>query len=306
MKAWISFLFRYLLVATTAIAVIFFFVPTDKKSQQDLIKLTSEKLNLEQLDFSQLAIMFKSVTENASEPDDEDLKVEQSISIDNERGHKPTTTTTHGTDEQWGIVSSPKASYYTTKGKFIGHLSPGTALTIIKITNTEKGPIAVCRPFKQKTSDIILTNSDNLTIRNNNINSINKKLEQLYAKQAQLMAEITTIKKQKAKELRRDNPYARKYAICRKEYHDYWRKVKDLTSKRDAATNKNQMDYADKLRLMKGNDIIVANKLTEIKSEYDNWNLTHPRPAENNNEVNNLTTELSRIGKIISSMEANG
>lgn len=303
MKVWISFFFRYILVGIIAILIIIIFIPTAKKEHQNFIKLTSTKLNLEKLDFGQLAIMFKSIIDNTPATDS-DLEIEQSLIIEKENVHTPTTATTHNTDESWGIVSAPKASYYTRKGEFIGHLPAGTVLTIIKITETKKGPIAVCRPFRQKSSEIILTNPNHLTIRHNNIYNISKELEQLYTQQAQLEAEVATTKKQQAKELRRDNPHARRYAICKREYHDYWRKVKDLTEKRDAASNKKKMDYADNLRLMKGNDIIVANKLKQIKSEYDNWNLGHPRPTGNNNEVENLLTELSRIEKIISKMES--
>lgn len=311
MKAWISFFLRYTLLALIGISAIIFLVPTNKDYQQDLAK------NIEQLDISQLAVIFKSFTDNITEADsnlevDSDLEVEQEFNTDtpkpiinNHNSHVKKTYITDNNSEPWGIVSAPKASYYTTKGKFIGHLSPGTALNIIKITETGKGPIAVCRPFKQSSSELILTNPDHLTIRHNNINKISKELEKMYVQHAQLKAEIDTIKKQKAKELRRDNPNARKYTICKKRYHDYWAKVEDLTKKRDTASGKKQMDYADELRLMKGEDIIIANELKEAKQEYNKWNLTHPRPENNNSEVNNLLTELSRIGKIISRMEKN-
>ncbi len=318
MNAWLSFFLRYILVGIIGTAAITFLLPTDKSEQQALIKLTRDKLKIEQLDIGQLAVMFKSFTDNTTEAE-QDMEIEQQVNLnvtdsetsapaeysDNQPklNHTKSPTATHNNSTRWGIVSEPKATYYTSKGKFIGHLSPGTALNIIKITQTKKGPLAVCRPFKQPSSDIILINPDRLTVRYNDINSISKDLEQLYVQQAQLTAEITTVKKQKAKELRRDNPHARKYAICKKEYHDYWRKVKELTKKRDTASNKSQMDYADELRLMKGQDIRIANELEAVKSDYDNWNLAHPRLAKNDNEVNKLLTELARIGKIISSME---
>ena len=303
MKAWVSFIFRYILIGSIGITAIIFLVPTDKEEQQALVKLTRDKINLEQLDFSQLAVMIKSVTNNKT---DEDLEVVQPINIADNIIQSPAVVDNRNNNgTPWGIVSASRASYYSRKGKFIGHLAPGTALNIIKITQTEKGSIAVCRPLKQQSASIILTNPERLTIRYNDVNSISKNLEHLYVQQAQLTAEVKIIKKQRSKELRRDNPHAKKYATCKKEYHDYWRKVKELTKKRDAATNEKQMNFADELRLMKGHDIRIANALEKVKSDYDNWNLSHPTTVNNDNEVNNLLAELTRIGKIISSEEKN-
>lgn len=313
MNAWITFFIRYILVGVIGTFAIILLVPTDKNKQHTLANLTHDKLNIEQLDFGQLADIFKSFTDNTTEAD-EDLEVEQfnnnnsviltpSESNDSQTTPSDIKITTTRNNARWGIVSSSKATYYNKNGKFLGHLSPGTALNIIKITQTKKGPIAVCRPFKQSSLDIILIKPELLTFHNSDIDNLSKELEQLYVQQAQLTAEIATLKKQKLKELRRDNPHARKYAIAKKEYHDYWRKVKELTKKRDAASNKKQMDYADELRLMKGQDIRIANALKQVKSDYDNWNLAHPRPADNDNNVNKLLTELDRIGRMISSME---
>ncbi len=299
------------MVGIIGISAIIFLVPTDKNKQQVLIKLTRDKLN-KQLDFGQLAAMITSFKDNS---DGDDLEVEQlndntteeltSIKDDDIQTNPNNTskTSTIQNTARWGIVSSSKASYYTRKGKFLGHLSPGTALNIVKITQTKKGSIAVCRPFKQSSSDIILINPEHLLFHNSDINNLSKELEHLYVQQAELTAEIATIKKQKAKELRRDNPYARKYAINKKEYHDYWQKVKDLTKKRDAASNAEHLKYADELRSMKGEDIIIANNLKQVKSDYYNWNIAHPLPENSDPKVNKLLTELDRIGNIISSME---
>jgi hypothetical protein len=317
MKIWISFFFRYILIGIIGIAAIIYFIPTDQENHIDIVKLSRDKLNIKQMNFDQLSAMFKSFTtedEQENEQEDEQPLILEKNQLHSQAPEKSSnyiktvdkTVPAHinaDDGERWGIVSAPKASYYTIKGKFIGHLAPGTALNIIKITQTAKGPIAVCRPFKQPSATPVLTKIENLTIRNNNINNISKELEKLYVQQAKLKVEAITIKKQKEKELRRDNPHAIKYATVKKEYHDYWRKVKDLTQKRDNSTGSKQMEYADELRSMKGHDIIIANNLKQVKSDYNNWNIAHPRPATSNVEVNNLLTELNRIGKIISNME---
>ncbi|MCK5529505.1 MAG: hypothetical protein KAI74_07455 [Kiritimatiellae bacterium] len=304
MKAWFSFIIRYIITAIIGIIAVIILVPIIQahKSEIDQFK--------ESLSLDQLATMFDSFSSNDA---DEDLDVTESTIVksysttpSSSQNNINTPSSNNSSGQNWGIIAMPKASYYTPKGKFLGHLPPGTALKIKKIESTAKGNIAVCVPVKTMSEPIILTHAKYLTIRRNDMSSISKELEKLYVQQAQLQAEVEAIKRQNSSSLRKDNPHAKEYASIKKRYHDYWREVKVLTKKRDTTTGQEHMDCADKLRMMKGEDIRIADSLKKHRANYKNWNKTHPRPANDNKEVNMLLTELDRLGKAISKKEKSG
>ena len=303
MKAWFSFLLRYTITAIIGIIAVIVLVPIIKTHKSDIDQFK------ESLSLDQLATMFESFTLDS----DDDLDVTgstivKSYSTTPATGNKSASpqTSNNNSGQRWGIIAMPKASYYTPKGKFLGHLPPGTALKIKKIEATAKGNIAVCAPVKPMSEPVILTHAKYLTIRRNDMSSISKDLEVLYVKQAQLKAEVEAIRRQNSSSLRKDNPHAKDYASIKKRYHDYWREVKALTKKRDTTTGQDHMDCVDQLRMMKGEDVRIANSLKKHRANYKEWNKTHPRPATDNKEVNMLLTELNRLGKVISKQEKSG
>ncbi len=295
MKKWILFLIKYIFVGLIGFVAILYLIPEGQNPSFSL-----NQLNPENIDFNELADIFKSFATNINH----NLNVPQHIVIDN--GNTGTDNIPQEdkgeTKQKWAVVSSPVAAYYTKNGKFAGHLKPGELLIIIKRVFTKKGIILVCKRNNQPDTVPFLTKPEYVIIHNGNIEKTNNELMSLYIEYARTTAEISDLKNKQKNKLRSDNPFAREYAIAKKEYVEYWKKVKELTAKRDNSTESKSIEYGDQLRKMRSDAVTIENNLKKAKEDYDTWNTIHPAIV-NSKELNKLLTKQKDIEKIIKEKE---
>jgi hypothetical protein len=93
----------------------------------------------------------------------------------------------------------------------------------------------------------------------------------LRAMEERLAAEIDKLKQSVVTR----NPFGEAYVSTKREYVQYWQKVKRLQDARDNSGGAERMEAADELRALKGEDIRVGNAYHEAKKKYAAWNASH-------------------------------
>ncbi|MFW6152657.1 MAG: hypothetical protein ACOC6C_06740, partial [Verrucomicrobiota bacterium] len=73
-----------------------------------------------------------------------------------------------------------------------------------------------------------------------------------------------------------DNPYAEQYLKAKKQYVEFYKSVQQLKEKRDSATGKKRVEYADKLQKMKYEGIPLRNQYQNAARRYKQWNRQNP------------------------------
>ncbi len=76
--------------------------------------------------------------------------------------------------------------------------------------------------------------------------------------------------------IRTDNPYAEQYLKAKKQYVEFYKSVQQLKEKRDSATGKKRVEYADKLQKMKYEGIPLRNQYQNAARRYKQWNRQNP------------------------------
>lgn len=69
----------------------------------------------------------------------------------------------------------------------------------------------------------------------------------------------------------RENPYAEEYAAAKAAYEEYWRLVRELTAKRDAASGAERIRYSNQLREMRAENTRLSNALQAAGKKFKNW-----------------------------------
>ncbi len=76
--------------------------------------------------------------------------------------------------------------------------------------------------------------------------------------------------------IRTDNPYAGQYLKAKKQYVEFYKTVQKLKEKRDAATGKKRVEYANKLHKMKYEGVSLQNQYQNAARRYKQWNQQNP------------------------------
>ncbi len=296
MNVWASFIFRYLLLGLLGTALIILLVPMYQESSltvEDLTVMIPEKIR---------TVMPDRVSPPAAAPD----TVAPAAAAPPRRttprvtpapaaraSRPPPSTDVSGA--RWGIVTMARTSYYSSKGKFMGHLPPGSLVDIVDIKRNNDDWLALCKSPENPAGATVLVSAGHLEIYDGRVTALDRKLKALYVQRAQLKVEIETRRREARTAVRADNPHARIYASARKAHRAYWDKVEDLTAKRDASTGEAQMRYSNELRTMKGDDIRLGQAYESARDQYQAWNAAHPRPATDDEQTTRLVVELTRI-----------
>lgn len=199
--------------------------------------------------------------------------------------------------ERWGIVIVNGANSYNSSGKYIADVPAGTVVNIKQIKAVKAGTLAICSPVGEP-GNLFLVRTRALDIRTGSRNRVARKEMALLVKQAQLAAQLQTLRDQAAKDyVSQNNPFAQEYSKAKDEYQAYWKKVKDLQAKRDGSTGDERMKYGDELREMMGQSVDLGNTYKEAKGRYEEWNQNHAAKASppETPEVASLKTQLEGV-----------
>ncbi len=163
-------------------------------------------------------------------------------------------------------VANNTALAYNMSGQFLTEVTPGTKVHVREIIKTASGSFSVCNVIYD---DIeihnVLINEDCLLPDTRSITS-----EELASKSPmERKTEVIQFS------LTPGNPYASEYASVKKEYDALFDRAKRLSEQRDSSEGEKRMEYLDKLRMIKGEEIRLENNLKRISENYNKWNAEH-------------------------------
>lgn len=198
---------------------------------------------------------------------------------------------------KWGVVVAPDTGTYSLSGKYLGRLDPGTLVEITSIKETKAGQVAVCKAPSNgdARAQSVLIRTKNMDICDGALADADENEKRLRVREAQLVHLIATKRNEYVVNLDENNPYTAEYTTVKKEYLAFWRKVKDLTAKRDSATGDRHVYYSDQLRMMKGEDVRLGSAFESIKKKYEEWNITHAKIELIDNGSQELQAELANV-----------
>ena len=207
---------------------------------------------------------------------------------------------------QWGVITAPKASVYTKKGKHVGDMPAGSLIEVIDVVSTKAGDLAVSKiPDEKGNIDELVIKLSNLQLRPGGLKTARTDEVDLRVKRAKLLAKMEIRKKEVYDERKSRNPHYLKYQKAKQAHRDFWEKVQKLQTQRDSATGAKHVEYSDKLRMMKGEDIRLAQKYEAAKRKYKDW--MDKNKGSNGEELNdpgmiNLMEQLADIEQDLSKL----
>ncbi|MFO7871619.1 MAG: hypothetical protein R6V03_09340 [Kiritimatiellia bacterium] len=199
--------------------------------------------------------------------------------------------------ENWGIVRLRRAEARDTSGTVAGTVPLGTLVDIYDVQTIRNTKYALCDAVYEgdQVCDILIA-VDDLHVRPGPLAGTTAVEKKLRIELAGLLFEL----QKESRKQNNANPHADQYRRAKKEYDEFWAKVKTLQKKRDNSTGAEHMRCADQLRMMKGQDRIVHNNLKEARKKYEKWEEQHgtranPRLDELQRQVAEIRQELSRF-----------
>lgn len=281
MKAWLLFLLHYIAVAilgTVAVGMVAYLI------------------NPEVVDYNikRLTAMKKDTSGEETVPSSHLRQPDTGVA------HKQSTP-------MWGIVvSSTNVPVISSSGEFLQLLPPGSTVDVISSSATTNGMLTCKVNIAGETTNILLPASAVYT-RQGSVSAVTEEQKFLVTKIATLTAQIDELKKQLdgAQDVRHLNPYTAEYASAKKSYEEFWKKVKDLTAKRDSSIAGERMRYAEQLQRMKGQDIIIAQKYKNAKEKYEQWNATHDKITPVKRKLEQLEKQLEQCQERLNDIESN-
>ena len=208
--------------------------------------------------------------------------------------------------QMWGIVvSSTNVPVVSPSGEFLQMLPPGSTVDVVAVS-TNTNDMITCRiNIAGETTNVLLPASV-VTVRQGRASVATEEQKFLITKIASLTAEINELKKQLegAQDVRHLNPYTAEYESAKKSYEEFWKKVKELTAKRDSAIAGERMRYAEQLQRMRGQDVIVAQKYKTAKEKYDQWNALHDKVTPAKRRLEQLEKQLAQYQERLNDIES--
>jgi|GEM_PF-5606708 len=198
---------------------------------------------------------------------------------------------------RWAVVNTPRTPIYNTQGKFICRLEAGSLLEVSDFLTCADGKFALCRPKDMSTCpDTVLVPVDHLDFGHRSLDdaAARRELELLVAR-ARLKLQLAPQTTGSVTNIRWENPYASGLAAARSEYQAYWKIVRELQQKRDAANGEERMRCQDELARLRGLDRTLAHAYKAAKEKYDAWNEAHPGESLNADRIRQLENQLARI-----------
>lgn len=281
MQRWLLFLARYILAAVLGTTVVHFGTPQARKIiQPETIEALSRRVFT-----SGRKKISKSV-----ETVKQEMEAAQQVSARRPAVHqtqisasRPATASpvqqrnAVSSAPTWAVVNRHKAPHYDRSGKNRGQIPVSTMIKINDIQNNRGEELVIGQRLGlSATSPIIVLRKNDVMLLTGDPSGISSHEKQLRGEQARLQAEIAEREIELKNALRPGNPHADNYRQARNAYHEYGRKVRELTTKRDQATGVDRMDYADKLRMMLHDSKHLKAEYETHKQAYDQWNTANP------------------------------
>jgi tetratricopeptide (TPR) repeat protein len=196
---------------------------------------------------------------------------------------------------RWAVVKRPEIRAYDMKGMSVASFKSGSIVEISEIRKAADGELAVCRvvdpPFA--TSPVYMRVVD-LNVVNGIYASVSEEEKTLRIRESTLMADIMRLTASLAESHDKDNPHAAEYQRARARYDAFWKKVNELSAKRDNSTGGERMRAIEELREMKGEDITVGKALEAAKKKCDEWTKSHPA-QETSPAIESIKADLANV-----------
>lgn len=199
-------------------------------------------------------------------------------------------------DAKWAIVKVNEASVYNQAGKHLRKMTGGTFVEVNDLKKTRAGTLAVCAVSRggKKVSGFLMRVRD-LHIRTGRLSDVSEDDKAAYVRETQLTVRIASLKARLLSAASKNNPFTRKYAATKSKYNKYWKKVEKLKQQRDSTTGDEHMKYADELRKMKGEDIVIGTEYENAKKKFADWNRKNSGAWADNPDLAALEDELDGV-----------
>lgn len=281
MKAWLLFLWHYIAVAIlgTAAVVMAIYLINPEVVDYNIKRLTAMQKNTSAEKLAPAELLPRFATDGE---------------------HKQSTP-------MWGIVvSNTNVPVISSSGEFLQLLPPGSTVDVISSSATTNGMLMCKVNIAGETTNVLLPASAVYT-RQGSISAVTEEHKFLITKIATLTTQINELKQQLdgAQDVRHLNPYAAEYESVKRSYEEFWRKVKELTAKRDSSIAGERMRYVEQLQRMKGQDIILAQKYKTAKEKYEQWNVTHDKITPAKRKLEQLEKQLAQYQERLNDIESN-
>lgn len=200
----------------------------------------------------------------------------------------------------WGVVHGLNTDIFDKTGAAITQADPGTIVEIASVRTSSTDRVAICRiKGRPETDNFSLIRADNLTIRNGTLNSANEALVNLLMRHSILASEIEMQTQPSPDRDTSANPHTAAYRQAREKLKTFLRTAQDLKSKFDGSQGAERAQLVDRLRLMKQDEVLLNQELTESRGRFENWNKAHMAQGNESQEVKNMRAELASINSEI-------
>jgi hypothetical protein len=205
---------------------------------------------------------------------------------------------------RWGVVKKGQTKIYNKAGKHIATSAPGTLVEIPDRRKTGRRGRLCCNIVSgERAPHPVYIDSRDLDIFEGVLSQVSEAERTLRTRRAVLAVEIIRMEREIARDANRKNPHADQYAAVKKRYDEFWAKVKDLQAKRDAALGEARIKYADQLRELKGEDVILGREMKDIENKFNAWE-SHRADVVSSGDVQLQRAELASIDSRLKALEA--
>ena len=196
----------------------------------------------------------------------------------------------------WAYVKAPNTSIFDSTGSRDRIVAEGTLIEVDEIRDSKSGTIIVGSiHYRKSQKNGIIVRAKDLALKRGLIFEIDASVKAKLFTRAELTQKIANSKKSAQDRLSSQNPHLAEYKRVKAEYDTFWNRVNDITAKHKTATGTQREKYFAELRVMKGKDIALGQKLKASKTKAQSWIKANSHLAAAGPEVAQLKQQLDQV-----------
>lgn len=199
-----------------------------------------------------------------------------------------------GLDLYWGIVKTPKASVYNSRGDRFTQLDAGALVDILDIKTIGSNEVAECAfDYDRAHVSGMFIKTSNLEIRPGPLDEASAQEKDLRTRKARISAEIAQCKGDPSSTFPNGDPRAARYEAARAKYDQFREEGKKAQAEMDKSTGARRNQLSDKLRKMKYEEVTIRQELQAAAKA-----LQSAAPSQNNGKNSRLADLKRQLAEV--------